>query len=132
MGGMQSFGLLVGRILLAQIFVISGYDKIAKFAGTATAIAAKGMPLPEVAAALTILVELGGGILLVLGLKTRWMALVLALFTAAATYFFHAFWAVPAAEKYMQMLMFQKNLAMIGGLIVLAVAGAGRFSIDRR
>ena len=132
MGGVQSFGLLVGRILLSVMFVTAGYGKIAKFAGTAAAVASKGLPLPEVAAALTILVELGGGIVLILGLKTRWAALALAVFTAAATYFFHAFWTAPAAEMHLQSLMFQKNLAVVGGLLVLAAAGPGRFSLDRR
>jgi putative oxidoreductase len=132
MGGMQSLGLLVGRILLSVMFVTSGYGKVAKFADTAAALASKGAPLPEVATALAILVELGGGILLVLGLKTRWAALALVVFTAAATYLFHAFWAVPAEQQYMQSLMFQKNLAAIGGLLVLAIAGPGRFSLDRR
>ena len=70
--------------------------------------------------------------LLILGLKTRWAAIALAAFTLAATYLFHAFWAMPEAQKAMQSLMFQKNLAIVGGLLALAVAGAGAFSIDRR
>ena len=132
MGGVQSLALLIGRIMLAAIFVISGYDKIGNFAGTASYIASKGLPLPEVGAALAIVLELGAGILLILGLKTRWAALALAAFTLGATYYFHAFWTMPEAQKMMQSLMFQKNLAIIGGLLALAVAGAGAFSIDRR
>ena len=132
MGGVQSLALLIGRIMLAAIFVISGYGKIGNFAGTASYIASKGLPLPEVGAALAIVLELGAGILLILGLKTRWAALALAAFTLGATYYFHAFWTMPEAQKMMQSLMFQKNLAIIGGLLALAVAGAGAFSIDRR
>ena len=132
MAGVQSLALLIGRIMLAAIFVISGYGKIGNFAGTASYIASKGLPLPEVGAALAIVLELGGGILLILGLKTRWAALALAAFTLGATYYFHAFWTMPEAQKMMQSLMFQKNLAIIGGLLALAVAGAGAFSIDRR
>jgi len=132
MVGVQSLALLFGRVLLAVVFVISGYSKIGNFAGTVSYVASKGLPLPEAAAVLAIVVELGAGVLLVLGLKTRWAALALAAFTAAATYYFHAFWAMPEARKMIETLMFQKNLAIIGGLLVLAVAGAGAFSIDRR
>ena len=132
MGSMQSLALLVGRILLAGVFVISGYDKIGGFAGTVQYIASKGLPLPQAGAVLAIVVELGLGVFLVLGLKTRWAALILAAFTVAASYFFHPFWAVPEAQKMMQSLMFQKNMAIVGGLLILAVAGAGAFSIDRR
>jgi putative oxidoreductase len=132
MGSVQSLALLLGRIMLAAIFVISGYDKVRNFAGTVSYIASKGLPLPEAGAVLAIVVELGFGVLLILGLKTRWAALVLAAFTLAAAYFFHAFWAMPDAQKMMQSLMFQKNLAIVGGLLALAVAGAGAFSIDRR
>ena len=132
MGGVQSLALLIGRILLAVIFVISGYGKIGNFSGTVSYIASKGLPLPEAGAVLAIAVELGAGILLILGLKTRWAALALAAFTLGATYYFHAFWTMPEAQKMMQSLMFQKNLAIIGGLLALAVAGAGAFSIDRR
>jgi putative oxidoreductase len=132
MGGVQSMALLIGRILLAGIFVIAGYSKIGNFAGTVSYIASKGLPLPEAGAVLAIAVELGAGVLLILGLKTRWAAIALAAFTLASTYFFHAFWAMPEAQKAMQSLMFQKNMAIIGGLLALAVAGAGAFSIDRR
>ena len=132
MGSVQSLALLTGRIMLAAIFVISGYDKVRNFSGTVSYIASKGLPLPEAGAVLAIVVELGFGLLLILGLKTRWAALVLAAFTLAAAYFFHAFWAMPDAQKMMQSLMFQKNLAIVGGLLALAVAGAGAFSIDRR
>jgi putative oxidoreductase len=132
MGSMQNLALLVGRVLIAAMFVIAGYNKIGGFSGTASYIASKGLPLPEVGAALAIAVELGAGIMLVLGLKARWAALALAVFTAAATYFFHNFWAMPEAQKAMQTLMFQKNLAIIGGLLAFAVVGAGAFSVDRR
>lgn len=132
MGSVQSLALLIGRILLAGIFVISGYSKIGNFAGTVSYIASKGLPLPEAGAVLAIAVELGAGVLLILGLKTRWAAIAMAAFTLGATYYFHAFWAMPEAQKAMQSLMFQKNLAIVGGLLALAVAGAGAFSIDRR
>jgi putative oxidoreductase len=122
---------LVGRILLASLFVFSGWGKLgAGFAGTAGYIASKGLPMPEVLAALAIAVELGGALLLIIGWKARWGALALALFTIVITPIFHAFWAVPADQVMMQTINFQKNVAIIGGLLVVWGLGPGRFSVD--
>lgn len=123
---------LVGRLLLALLFVPAGFGKIAGFAGTAGYIASKGLPLPEVGAALAIAVEIGGGLALIAGFCTRWAALALAAFTLAATYFFHAFWSVPADQVMVQQLMFFKNIAVVGGLLVLAAHGAGAWSVDAK
>jgi putative oxidoreductase len=123
---------LVGRLLLALLFVPAGFSKIAGFAGTAGYIASKGLPLPEVGAALAIVVELVGGAALMAGWCTRWAALVLAAFTLVATYFFHAFWSVPADQVMVQQLMFFKNIAVVGGLLVLAAHGAGAWSVDAK
>ncbi len=123
---------LVGRLLLALLFVPAGFGKIAGFAGTAGYIASKGLPLPEVGAAVAIGVELVGGLALVAGFCTRWAALVLAAFTLVATYFFHAFWSVPADQVMVQQLMFYKNIAVVGGLLVLAAHGAGAWSVDAK
>src|SRR5688500_4196378 len=87
---------LVGRLLLAAIFVMSGFSKIGGFEGTAGYIAGKGLPIPQVLAALTIAIELGGGILLVLGWKSRWAALAIAVFTLLAALIFHNYWTFPA------------------------------------
>ncbi len=123
---------LVGRWLLALLFVPAGFGKIAGFAGTAGYIASKGLPLPEVGAAVAIGVELVGGLALVAGFCTRWAALVLAAFTLVATYFFHAFWSVPVDQVMVQQLMFFKNIAVVGGLLVLAAHGAGAWSVDAK
>ena len=123
---------LVGRILLAAIFVSSGFQKIGGFAGTAGYIASKGLPLPEVGAVIAIVVEVGAGIALILGFKARWAALALAVFTVAATFLFHNYWTFPADQKFMQMLMFWKNLAMTGGLLMVYAFGAGGWSLDGR
>lgn len=128
----SNLATLVGRILLAAIFVSSGLQKIGAFAGTAGYIASRGLPLPEVGAAIAIIVEVGAGIALILGFKARWAALALAVFTLAATFLFHNFWTYPADQQFMQMLMFWKNLAMTGGLLFVYAFGAGSWSIDAK
>lgn len=121
---------LVGRLLMALLFLPAGISKIAGFAGTVGYIASKGVPLPEVAAIIAIIVEVAGGIALILGFKTRWAALALAAFTLVATVMFHNYWAMPAAQQMMQQLMFMKNIAVVGGLLTLAAWGAGAWSVD--
>ena len=88
--------------------------------------------MPEVAAAIAIVVELGVGLALLVGFKTRWAAIVLALFTLAASFGFHNFWTMPADKASVNQLMFFKNMAITGGLLAFAAFGAGRFSIDKR
>lgn len=121
---------LIGRLLLAWLFVPAGWSKIAGFAGTAGYIASKGLPMPEVLAAAAIAVELGLGLLIVIGWQTRWAALGLAIFVAVITPIFHGYWAMPEAQQMMQKQAFNKNLAIVGGLLVLSAFGAGRFSLD--
>ena len=123
---------LIGRLLLAPMFLVSGYSKIGGFAGTAGWIASKGLPLPEVLTAAALVVELVAAAMLVLGWKARWAALALAVFTAVASYFFHNFWAVPEAQQMTQQLFFMKNVAVIGGLLLIAALGPGGWSVDRR
>jgi putative oxidoreductase len=121
---------LVGRALLASLFIPAGWGKIAGFAGTAGYIASQGLPMPEVLAALAIAVELGLGLLLLVGWNARWAALGLAIFVAVITPIFHGFWALPEAQQMMQKQAFVKNLAVLGGLLVVAAFGAGRLSLD--
>lgn len=122
---------LVGRILLAAIFVTSGFDKIGGFEGAVGYIASKGLPMPQVLAVLSIAVELGGGILLVIGWKARWAALAIAVFTLLAAFLFHNYWTYPAAERMTQYLNFWKNLSMAGGMLMVFALGPGRYSVDR-
>ena len=130
--GAQDAAPLLGRILLAWLFIPAGWGKIAGFAGVTGYIASKGVPLPEVAAALAIAVELGLGILLLIGWQARWAALGLAIFVAVITPIFHNFWAVPEAQKMMQSQAFWKNLAVIGGLLFVHAFGPGGWSVDGR
>ena len=123
---------LIGRILVAYLFIPAGIGKLMGFGGTAGYIASVGLPLPEVGAAIAIIVELGLGIVLLLGFKTRWTAIAMALFTVATALFFHKYWSAPEAMKMMQQINFNKNIAIAGGLLALAAFGPGRFSIDKK
>ena len=127
----QNLLALIGRALLALLFIPAGFGKIAGFAGTAGYIASKGLPLPEVLTALTIALELGLGLLLLVGWQARWAALGLAIFVAIITPIFHNFWAMPEAQQMIQRQAFFKNLAIVGGLLVLTAFGPGGFSLDR-
>jgi putative oxidoreductase len=123
--------MLVARILLALMFVSAGFSKIGGFEGTAGYIASKGLPLPQLGAAIAIVVELAGGIMLIVGWKARWAALAIAVFTAAATVIFHNYWTMTGADAFTQRLMFWKNVSVIGGLLAVYAFGPGRWSIDR-
>lgn len=123
---------LIGRLLLAFLFLPAGLSKIGGFAGTVGYITSRGLPLPSVGAVIAIVIEVGCGLALVAGFGTRWAALLLAGFTVVATFVFHNFWAMPADQVMMQQLMFFKNIAVVGGLLVLAAHGAGQFSVDAR
>ena len=123
---------LIGRVLLALLFVPAGWDKIAGFAGTVGYIASKGVPLPEVGAALAIAAELGLGLLLLVGWQARWAALGLGVFTFVISFIFHNFWGVAADQVDAQRLNFFKNMAIAGGLFAFAAFGAGRWSLDGR
>lgn len=123
---------LAGRILLALMFVLAGWSKIGGFEGTVGYIGSKGLPLPQLLAIGTIVLEIAAGIALVIGYKARWAAAALAVFTVLATVLFHDFWAAPAGQQRVQYLFFMKNVAVIGGLLMVTACGAGPWSIDAR
>lgn len=129
---LQSPLALVGRLLLALLFLPAGISKIGGFAGTVGYIASVGLPLPQLGAVLAIIVEVAGALALIAGFGTRFAALALAVFTLASSFFFHNFWSMPADQAMMQQLMFFKNLAIVGGLLVLAAHGAGAYSVDAK
>lgn len=123
---------LLGRLLLALLFLPAGWGKLTGFAGSVGYTASGGVPMPEIATALALVVEIGGALALIFGLGTRWAALVLAFFTLVASFYFHKYWAVPADQVMMMKLMFFKNMAVVGGLLGLAAWGAGAWSLDAR
>lgn len=123
---------LIARILLALLFLIAGFGKIGGFAGTAGYIASKGLPLPEVGAAIAVLVEFGGALALIAGFQTRIVAFVMAVFTVATGVIFHNYWAMPADQVMVNQIMFMKNLSIAGGLLMLSAFGAGSLSLDAK
>jgi putative oxidoreductase len=118
---------LIGRIAIAAIFVLSGLSKLAAPAGTIGYIQSAGLPLPQVGFAIALLVELGGGIALILGYRTRLVAAVLALFSIATALAFHN-----ALGDQNQFIHFFKNVAMAGGLLNVVAFGGGAWSLDAR
>jgi len=123
---------LAARLLLALLFLPAGIGKLTGFNGTVGYISSVGLPLPEIGAALALTVEIVGGLALIAGFGTRAAALVLAVFTLAASYFFHNYWTLPADQQFMQQLLFFKNVAVTGGLLSLVAFGAGGWSLDAR
>ena len=128
----QSAAALLGRLLLAALFLPAGIAKLTGFAGTVGYIASVGLPMPAVGATIALLVEILGSAALIAGYGTRTAALVIAAFTLGASYFFHPFWAVPADQAMVVSLLFYKNIGVIGGLLVLAAFGPGAWSIEGR
>lgn len=118
---------LAGRVLLSAIFVLSGISKVSAPAGMIGYIESVGLPFPTLALAIAILVEVVGGIALILGYRTRLVAAGLALFSVATALAFHNELADQS-----QFIHFFKNIAMAGGLLQVAAFGAGRFSLDTR
>jgi putative oxidoreductase len=130
--GSRDVVALVGRALIAALFVPAGITKLTGFAGTVGYITSAGLPLPQVAAAMARAAELGLGLMLLAGFKTRWAALGLAVFTVAASFAFHHYWSMPADKVMANQMAFFKNLAIAGGLLAFWSFGPGRLSVDQR
>lgn len=118
---------LIGRVLLSTLFILSGFSKLAAPAMMVGYISSAGLPLPQVALVVAILVEIGGGIALIAGYRARAVAAVLAVFSVATALAFHN-----ALGDQNQFIHFFKNIAMAGGLLQVVAFGAGRFSLDAR
>jgi putative oxidoreductase len=127
----RDWAALVGRGLFAVPFILSGWGKVTDVAGTAGYIAGAGLPFPQLLAIASIVVELGGGVAILLGWKTRWVALAFVAFLIIITPIFHAFWAAPPDQAMMQNINFMKNLSILGGALLLFAFGPGRYSADR-
>jgi putative oxidoreductase len=136
----HDIALLIGRLLLAAIFVSSGFDKLMDVGKFAAGLAGRGVPGASALGVIGPIVEFFGALCIILGFQTRYAALLLLLFTLIATGIAHRFWefsdvaTAPGAPspRGVQHVQFMKNLAIMGGWLVLSVAGPGRWSIDRR
>jgi putative oxidoreductase len=127
----DSLALLFGRLAIAALFVASGFTKLLDLAGFAQSLAAKGVVQPMLLAGIAAAVEFLGGLAIALGFKTRYAALLLIAFTVVASLLSHRFWELEDAARQLQYINFLKNLAIIGGFLVLYARGAGPLSLDR-
>lgn len=119
--------VLAGRVLLSILFILAGFSKLTALTGTAGFFGSLGLPMPMVTATIVGLVELLGGVAILVGFKTRIAAIVLAVFVLAATAIAHLDFSQAGNA-----MMLQKNLAIAGGFLLLAVLGAGPLSVDGR
>jgi putative oxidoreductase len=124
--------LLVSRVLLMLLFVLFGWDKVLGYSATAEHFAQTGVPAPALAAFIALVMEFFAGWALVLGLLTRPLALAMALYTLGTALLGHQFWTMSGAARVGNEINFYKNLAIIGGLLLLYVTGAGKYSLDAR
>ena len=127
----KRYAPLIARILIAQLFLVAGFGKFAAFPRTVAYLANAGLPIPEVLLVLAIALEFGGGILLILGWKVRWVAAGLFGFTLIATVMFHAFWAVEPEMIKSDMNNFMKNLAIMGAMLYIMAYGPGPLSLGK-
>jgi putative oxidoreductase len=127
-----SFAPLGGRILLALLFLQSGWDKIFNFQKVTGMMAAKGLPFAEVLLVLSIVIVVGGGLMILLGWHARWAALVLFVWMIPVTLTFHAFWTYPPEQLFNQTNHFLKNLVVIGYLLHVIGMGTGPYSLNDR
>jgi putative oxidoreductase len=122
--------ILAARLLLAVLFLTFGWRKLMDYSGTVSRMVQDGAPLPEVSSVVAIFMELPVAFAVAVGAFTRPSAVLLALYTLGASLIAHRYWAVAGAKKVDSMESFYKNLSIMGGLLLLYVTGAGKYSID--
>ncbi|MGJ8522754.1 Inner membrane protein YphA [Carnimonas sp. R-84981] len=123
--------LLIARVLLVVLFVYAGWGKVVGFTGTESQFAANGIPDPMLATLVAVIAELPFALLILVGLFTRPLAILLAIYTLATAVLGHPYWAVPDDQQMNMLLHFYKNVGIAGGFLALYAAGAGRFSLDQ-
>jgi putative oxidoreductase len=133
----EDMALLVARVTLAALFLPAGIEKLLHMDQFVAVMAqysffGYALPRPKFFAGLAVVVELGGGIMLVLGLFARWAALALVVFVIVATLTMHRYWEYRAPEREAEQVTFQQNVAIAAGLLALSVAGGGMMGLDRR
>ena len=123
--------ILVARVLMMSLFVISGFGKIADFGGTVDYMQYVNAPLPQVAAVVAIVMELFVGLALLVGFRVRVLALALLVFVAGTSLIGHPFWTMTGDSRDLNQVQFLKNLAIMGGLLLLSISGPGRYSVTK-
>jgi putative oxidoreductase len=124
--------ILMARILMMILFVIFGWAKLTGFSGTVAYMASTGAPVPMLSAIIAVIMEFAVGIALVVGFYTRPLAVILGLYTLGTAIIGHHFWNMTGTEQHANMINFYKNISIIGGLLLLAVTGPGKYSFDKR
>jgi len=127
---MNDLVVALARALLSAIFIVVGFNKIMAIGGTVAYLGRLGVPSPQIVAWIVAIFELVAGLMVLVGFRARWAAFALAVFTGVTIYLAHPFWATPSAQYTNQFNHAMKNVAIIGGFLLLAVFGPGRFSID--
>jgi putative oxidoreductase len=128
--GCHDIVALLGRLAMGWIFVSSGFTKLNDVAAFSAVLAKRGVPVPSLMGWLGAIVEFGGGLLIIFGVKFRYAAVLMIVFVIVATLISHRYWEYPVAEIVAQRSNFWKNIAIIGGLLFMFLAGAGRYSVD--
>lgn len=126
----KTFAPLLGRILLAFIFLQSGFDKVLSYGKTTALMAARGIPEPQILLPLAIAALFIGGTMILVGWRARWGALALIVFMIPTTLYFHGYWTYPEPLQLNQFHHFVKNLAIIGALLMILGMGSGALSVD--
>ena len=129
---MQDFGYALGRALLSVIFLVSGFTKLMDVTAIGRTLGNAGFPQPRYFGYAVAAAELIGGAMLLLGFRARWVALALFLFTAGTIVIAHAFWTMEGAARAANQVQALKNLAIMGGLLLVGSVGSGRLSLDGR
>lgn len=123
--------LLIARILLMTLFLLSGWPKLTGFSGTVQYLASLGTPAPAVAAIIAVAMEVFGAIAILLGIFTRPLALIFVVYTLGSSLIGHPYWKFEGAEHMANFINFYKNISIMGGFLLLAVTGAGKYSIEK-
>lgn len=130
--GWRDEALLIARILLVILFIWGGWGKLSGFSDTVTEMASVGLPIPTVAAAVAVILEFFVGIAILFGFFTRPLALLLAIYTLATAFIGHHYWTMTGTAHIANMINFYKNVSIMGGFLLLALTGPGKYSIDRK
>jgi putative oxidoreductase len=122
--------ILAARLFLATLFLIFGWRKLRDYSGTVSQMVQDGLPMPRLAAAVAIFMELPVALAVAVGAFTRPSAVLMVLYTLGTSLIEHRYWTTTGADQLASMEAFYKNLSIMGGFLLLYITGAGKYSID--